>query len=74
MPVFEFRLTCANESVCKQTQEIMSSFKNKTAKGGKSYDHTAIKKFSSWDDAITASKDIEKQLGRKLVDLTITEK
>ncbi len=74
MPVFEFRLTCVNENSCKKNQLAMSDFKNKNVKGDKSYDHIAVKKFPSWEDAINASKDIEKQLGGNLVDLTIAEK
>lgn len=74
MPVFEFRLTCPDDITCKHTQSVMSDFKNKTINAGKSYDHIALKKFSSWDDAIKASKDIEKKLGKSLVDLTIAEK
>ena len=74
MPVFEFRLTCVNENLCKGTQLIMSDFKNKNVKSDKIYDHIAIKKFPSWNDAINASKYIKKQLGGNLVDLTIAEK
>ena len=74
MPVFEFRLTCVNEDSCGKTQLIMHGFKNKNVKGDKSYDHIAIKKFPNWEDAINASKDVKKQLGNDLVDLTIAEK
>ncbi len=73
IPVFEFRLTCMNEDSCKKTRLSMYNFKNKTVKD-KSYDHTAVKTFSSWEDAIISSHDIEKRLGNNLVDLTIIEK
>ncbi len=74
MPVFEFRLTCVNENLCKETQLVMSDFKNKNVKGDKSYDHVALKTFSSWEDAIKVSAEIERKLGKNLVDLTIAEK
>ena len=74
MPVFEFRLTCIDEISCKKTQSTMSDFKNKNVKKGKSYDHVALKKFSSWEEAVQKSKDIEKKLGKSLVDLIIAEK
>ena len=74
MPVFEFRLTCINDESCKHSQNIMSDFKNELIRGNKSYDHIATKKFPSWDDAIIASKNIEKELGKHIVDLTIAEK
>ncbi len=73
MPVFEFRLTCIDEDSCKKTQLLMPDFKNKTVKD-KSYDHTALKTFSSWEDAIKVSHEIEKKFGNNLVDLTIVEK
>jgi len=74
MPVFEFRLTCVDEISCEETQSTMPGFKNKKAKRDKSYDHTATRKFSSWEEAIKASRDIEKKLGKNLVDLIIAEK
>ena len=74
MPVFEFRFTCLDKDTCKNTQLMMSDFRNKNVKGIKSYDHTALKKFPSWEDAIKVSKEIEKKLGDNLIDLTIVER
>lgn len=74
MPLFEFRLTCMDDVACKATQLVMSDFRNKNVKGDKSYDHIALKKFSNWEEAIKASKELEMKLGHKLVDVTIAAK
>ena len=74
MPVFEFQLTCLDKNSCKMNQLTMSDFKNRNVKSDNVYDHTAVKKFPDWEDAINASKDITLRLGDHLIDLMIVQR
>ena len=57
MKKYEFQITCPNEKFCTSLQEEMSDYNNKDVrKKNTDHDHTASKKFDSWDSAIEESE------------------
>ena len=62
MKKYEFHITCPNEDFCRDIQNQMPDYQNKYARNKNTdYDHTAIKKFESWDSAIAESESILKR-------------